>query len=82
MSSNDSTYNGWTNKPTWLVHLWLTNDYVLYHTARDVLAGASDPEAALQDFVDETYCDAAYENAGLIADLLGWAGDRELARSG
>jgi hypothetical protein len=22
----DLTYNGWANKPTWLVHLWLTNE--------------------------------------------------------
>lgn len=74
MSHTDSTYNGWTNKPTWLVHLWLTNDYGLYHATREVLAGAQDREAALRDFVEHVHnVEAAVGNAGLLADLLGWA---------
>jgi hypothetical protein len=26
MTTQDDTYNGWTNKPTWLVKLWIDND--------------------------------------------------------
>ena len=74
MSYSNSTYNGWTNKPTWLVHLWLTNDYGLYHASREVLDYAEDGEAALRDFVEEVYSVATLcEGTGLIADLLAWA---------
>ena len=31
-------YNGWTNKPTWLVHLWLTNESDLDAEVRDYAA--------------------------------------------
>lgn len=27
--SADSTYNGWTNYPTWAVNLWLSNDQAI-----------------------------------------------------
>ncbi|NLE45574.1 MAG: hypothetical protein GX620_12710 [Chloroflexi bacterium] len=74
MSYTDSTYNGWTNKPTWLVHLWLSNDYGLYHTTREMLADAHDPERALRDFVEEIHdLETLVADSGMISDLLGWA---------
>ena len=29
-------YNGWTNHPTWLVALWLSNEQRSYHHAREL----------------------------------------------
>lgn len=35
---NDTTYNGWANRATWLVNLHLTNDQGLYGEAAGIVA--------------------------------------------
>ncbi|HVC35830.1 MAG TPA: hypothetical protein VNE40_00060 [Candidatus Dormibacteraeota bacterium] len=72
MQDTISTYNGWSNRETWLASLWLTNDPVSYA----VLTEAMELEAS--DFVraewlevhlkDEMY-DLSLE-ASLWNDLL------------
>jgi hypothetical protein len=32
---NDKTYNGWKNRETWNVALYIQNDYQLYQIAKD-----------------------------------------------
>jgi hypothetical protein len=38
--TNDMTYNGWTNRETWALNLWLTNDQGLYEMTRERVAEA------------------------------------------
>jgi hypothetical protein len=40
MTNNDETYNGWTNRETWALNLWLSNDQGLYETTRERVADA------------------------------------------
>jgi hypothetical protein len=34
----DDRYNGWTNRETWALNLWLTNDQGLYEMTRERVA--------------------------------------------
>ncbi len=70
-----STYNGWSNRETWLASLWLTNDEVNYEVLKRALrAGDSDFEKAdwlekqLRDQLDDEAGDASMWN-----DLLSTA---------
>lgn len=66
-------YNGWKNKPTWLVHLWLSNDQASYEIARE-LANKYQPNqaaAALKELVEEAA--PAANDGTLHGDLLSWA---------
>lgn len=37
------TYNGWKNRATWNVALWINNDYGLYNAAVDYMRRAARP---------------------------------------
>ena len=81
-------YNGWRNKPTWAVDLWLNNDQDTYNDLRGMLHEKNDmdPDEALRLYVESIAEDAIatdYELErrglvdnlvpGLARDLLTWA---------
>jgi hypothetical protein len=61
-----SDYNGWTNKETWLVNVWL-GDY-LAECAEDGQIVNAD---FIREMVEELAAEVDAGQAGLIADFIG-----------
>ncbi len=70
-----STYNGWSNRETWLASLWLNNDQSSYELLKEAIAsGDSDFERAdwLESQLREQLEDEA-SDASMWSDLLNTA---------
>ena len=73
--SEVSTYNGWTNRETWLVSLWLNNDQDSYELLNNVLGlstSSTRKAEKLQDLVEDQMYDLELK-ASLWSDLLSTA---------
>lgn len=76
--TNPDEYQGWTNRETWCVGLWLNNDQEIQEHARAVCKSDGEmlPEAArsLEDFVDDLLEQQGTNNrggpAGFVLDLI------------
>lgn len=74
----DQTYNGWSNRETWTVNLWLTNDQYLNSELEKIALGTQGDYAngeALREFVQETLIDPMEFDSsktmdGFITDML------------
>ena len=77
---NDDTYNGWKNKETWLVNVWLNNDYDLYKHYISTLTEIVEKQSnvlytnrlvidELKEIVWEIYREE-HREFGLINDLI------------
>lgn len=74
----DTTYNGWSNYPTWAVNLWLGNEEALYHEALAKASFAStqaDPRNGLASSLKFWVNDELIPDLGATfpADLLSYA---------
>ena len=72
---DSNTYNGWSNRETWLIGLWLTNDaqsYALLSEALELSASIFEKADWLKVHLEDEMYDLALE-ASLWSDLLGTA---------
>jgi hypothetical protein len=76
----EQDYNGWTNKPTWLVRLWIDNDQGEQEYWLERGRAMADADYALADHLRETFeqaaddqCDGIISKASLFSDLMSWA---------
>jgi len=76
---SSETYNGYTNRETWAMALWLSNTEQYYHAAREVLAQEYEYKClrddALKDWVDDVLNPAHYANDRLTEELESWRDD-------
>ena len=77
--SEETTYNGWKNYPTWAVNLWLSNDEGTYNHVSETIAECAgetrrvDAADWLRDFVRGN---TELDEASMRSDLLGYALDQ------
>lgn len=64
-----NTYQGWTNRETWAVKLWMDNDEPLYRWAQEGTKGARSA-FDLADTLKDALTEQAPELDGLWGDLL------------
>lgn len=72
--TDNQSYNGWTNRQTWLANLWLSNDQATYAQIEDLIAQADNlyqGAQAIQDFVEKF--NPLAEEVTLYCDLLNTA---------
>ena len=53
--TEDQTYNGWKNYPTWAVNLWLSNDEGLYNATDELvrgIVGAAEVDPNMDEAID------------------------------
>jgi len=61
------TYNGWRNRETWLVNLWIDNEPYLYERANECRSASE-----LEEMIDELIENEQF-SPGLFNDLISTA---------
>lgn len=68
------SYNGWRNRETWCVNLWLTNEEGSYTECREIVAGFNDYDArgAISEYVETLLIDTLGDDklGTMAGDLL------------
>ncbi len=75
MQDTISTYNGWSNRETWLASLWLTNDQGSYALLGEAIR-SGDSDFARADWLERELRDQLDDEAGnasMWSDLLSTA---------
>ena len=77
-------YNGWTNRETWIVNLWLTNDECYYEELQAIIKNFDSEEQAeeLEQYVHWIIdVDEASMTTDLLSTSLGRVNWHEIARA-
>ena len=64
----DNKYNGWTNRATWLVNLWMGDNFQM-----DAEEGIDVDEDYIRECIVHQQIEMVEATSGLIQDLIGGA---------
>ena len=62
-------YNGWTNRETWMVNLWLTNDECYYEELRSIIKNFDTSEQP-EEIEQYVHWIIDIDEASMTSDLL------------
>lgn len=66
-----STYNGWSNRETWMVNLWMTNEECYYYKLRNIqkcYETVSEQAQQLEEYI--RFVVESVASQGLVGDML------------
>tara|TARA_A100001515_G_scaffold136257_1_gene127821 strand:- start:273 stop:509 length:237 start_codon:yes stop_codon:yes gene_type:complete len=66
----DTTYNGWTNRETWNVNLWLFNDQMRYEAILSMFPKRNAGPATAESFCRAVFGDKTPDNC--LLDNVNW----------
>ena len=75
-TTNPDQYNGWSNKETWLINLWINNDPYLQENLLDIISyddGIYLKIQTLRELVENIAFDSITELYGMSSDLINTA---------
>jgi len=76
MSTDEQGHNGWTNKQTWCINLWLDNERGTYDAANEIVnqeQSVHDASDALEQYVNElaeVVRPGIFEGASFVSDMF------------
>ena len=71
--TEEDEYNGYTNYPTWAVHLWLANTEASYFQSQRLLARAGEPVRGAEVLQSWVESQNPITEGSMYAELLVWA---------
>ncbi len=69
-------YNGWSNRETWVINLWLTNEECYYHELRDIVKNFDTVDEQAEELEQYVHWIIDIDEASMTTDLLTTSLDR------
>ena len=64
----DNKYNGWTNRATWLVNLWMSENFQMIAEE-----GVTVDADYIRDYIEDFLCMESPDPSGFVQDLIAGA---------